>query len=162
VSDESGADDGAGATALAIAAVLHRRPQCSRVETFFTDSAVPEERPLGTGEAVVLKTLDDCSAGSSSPNRSGKRDEREPIVEVDDVSVFPFDDRGKIPSDRPIPNRAGSGRQRWKTGDVVALPGERHDVVPVRTEQVDLVLKDLILAAALLVVVVANDDPKSL
>ena len=139
-------------TGVAIAAVPDGR-QRETSEALLAGFLVTQERSRGAKRAEVVQGVDNAYAATVSGPEDGGTEEREGVVDVDDVRSAALDRplHDLLAGARPD-NPAGQRRPlpRRPLLDVVALQLDVVNMAPVFPEQADLVVDDLVLSALLL------------
>ena len=138
-----------------------RPPGRGPAEAVLAHPSVAEERRGGAQGAEVVQRLDDADVRAVCGAESGRAEQRERVVEVDDVGPEARDRAPHHPCSVTRPHDTAGQRQRFAArpaGDVVALDGEHLDRDARAAEEARLLLDYRVLAARLRTPIPVVDD----
>ena len=109
--------------------------------------SIAEERGRGTKHAVIVQGLYDRNSGFIGGIVDSRRDDRESIVDVDDVRSFPLHQVEQLTVALLVPNRIAKQDQWVLAGHLLVAGVVQKHLVPMGAQQIGFLGKDLILAA---------------
>src|ERR1700728_4327300 len=120
--------------------------------------SIAEESARGTEEAVIVQGLYDGNSFPVGRVVDSGRDERESIVDVNDVGFFPAHQVAKLLMDLLIEDGIAEQDQGIHAGHLIVAGLVQNHVMAMRAQQIGLLGEDLILPSWQLVLIVHGEN----